>query len=168
MRCDPGVGLGVHDDDEVELVRPALVSLDQEGHVVDDHGIRIRGLRGGEELVRARPHGGVGDRVELLPSARVLEHDPAEGRPVERAVGRDDVRAEHLGDALQRRHPGLDDLASHAIGVDHDRAVLLQPSRDHRFAGSDPTGEGYEQHVAMLVARAGARHASGRHTGSSS
>ena len=122
----PGLGLGVHDDDEVELVGPALVTVDQEGHVVDDHGIRIRAPGGGEQFVRAlRTAGWVMalSRSRAFGSWKTIAPRAA---PVERAVGRDHVGAEHPRRCARAPASRVRRPRGPPVRVDHDRAVLLR------------------------------------------
>ena len=163
--ASPGVGLrhpaqlheaahphllgGAHHDDQVVLGGHAL--LDEQGHVVHDHGIRARVV---DELRGARPDRRVGECLEVAQGGRVPEDHPPERRPVEATVGAEHVRPEPVGHRGQRRRAGLDDLAGHGIRVDHHGAERRQQGRHGRLSGPDSPGEAHAQHVGDPSARA--------------
>ena len=130
-----------HDDDEVVL--RAQVLLDEERHVVHDDGVRPGR---GDELLGARPDGGVRERLEVSQGGRVTEDHPAERSTVQTAVRGDHVGAEAVDHGGERRHPGLDDLAGHGVRIDDGRPQRLQLRRHRRLAGADAPGEAHAQH----------------------
>lgn len=66
------------------------------------------------------------DRVELAALRLVREHDRAELRAVERAVGLQHVRAERRDDLRERGRARLHDLPREDVGVDDGEAVFPQ------------------------------------------
>ena len=83
-------------DDEPDLVAQRReAALDELDRLHDDgRGAVARGA--GDAIEDPRPDGRMDDRLEPRERLRVREHDAAEGRPVEGAVGRGDIGAERL------------------------------------------------------------------------
>src|SRR6478609_3796072 len=106
-------------DDGVEGVRAA--GLGEQRDVVDDDSVgRGRGLQRGVPLEDQRVH----DALEALALRLVVEDDLAEPRPIQVAVGGEDVRPERLDHLREPRRPPLDDLAGELVAVDDDRSQL--------------------------------------------
>jgi hypothetical protein len=83
------------------------------------------------------PDGGVHDRVQLRALRRVGEHERAECRPVQRAVGHDDRKPEGGLYARERGRPWRDDLAREHVRVDERDARGLKPRGHGRLARRD-------------------------------
>ena len=140
--------LGVHHDDEVELVGPARV--DEKGDVVHHDRVGIGGRRGGEQLLGADADRRMRDRIERCALLGRPEDECAEGCPIEAPVGGDDLAAELLRDPGQGGRAGFHDLAGDPIGVDHHRSMFGQAGRHHRLAGRDPAGEADQLHPTSV------------------
>ncbi len=68
-------------------------------------------------------------------------------RPVQCAVGSQDVLAELLHQGSQPLGARLDDLAGDDVTVDNHAAALGERGRHRRLAGADAAGEPDSQHV---------------------
>jgi hypothetical protein len=135
------VAVGVDHDHEV--VRRCQAALDEQGYVVDDD--RVGGClrdpaRGG------RPYERMDDLLEPAPRLAVAEHDPAQRRPVEAAVGAEDLLAEGRDHLRQPVRAGLDDLPREHVGVDDDRPVGGESRGSRALAGADAAGQTHHQH----------------------
>jgi hypothetical protein len=118
--------------------------LDQQGDVVDDDRVRLRGRH---QLPGAGADQGVHDRVEPAPRLVVGERLRGEHGPVERTVRGQDLRTELRHQPGEPLGPGLDHLTGDPVGVHQHGTVLGQPVRHGRLPGPDPTRQPHAQHA---------------------
>lgn len=154
---EPGdLGFPVGSDDD-NLVHPRIDSgFEEEGNVVDHHNLRIfsGGLPGQPGLFAGDT--GVDDALQPAQPGPVAEHDGAQRLAIEGAIGVEDGLAERLEDLSPGWFARLHDVVSQLVGIDDDRAALLEHSGDRTFARGDSAGESYENHDAELSTQGGA------------
>ena len=129
----PRLLVRAHDDDQVVAGAHAL--LDEQRHVVHDHGVRagvVDDLRGAP----ARSRGWV-MRLEVAQRRRVSEDDAAERRPVERTVVVEHGVAEPVDDGREAGAAGLDDLAGQASASTTTAPSAESWCATRRLAGPD-------------------------------
>jgi hypothetical protein len=134
------------DDDHCAVVEPSF-RLHEQRDVVHDHGAGLRLADLPQELGTDRR---VRDRFEVPSGLVVDERLLRQRRPVERAVGLQDVGAEPLDELLQRLGPGLDDLPRDEVGVDHERAPGAQQVGDGGLPRTDAARQADHEHGAGL------------------
>src|SRR5690606_27970418 len=85
-----------------------------------------------------------------LPACRgIREHAGAQRSPIERALGGEDIVAEHIADRGERGLAGLDHLASDHVRVDYWNPELLEEPRHGRLAARNPPRQPNLQHRAF-------------------
>jgi hypothetical protein len=139
----PQVGVGVHDDHQRKQRRHA--GLHQQRNVLDDD--RVFGHRR-NDLRAPLAHQRMNDAVEGLACLVVLESLGGQRRPVQCAVGREDVVAEGRDQRRQPLGTRFDHLARDDVGVDDDATALREGRRHRRLTGADAAGEPDPEHVA--------------------
>ena len=82
----------------------------------------------------------LGAAFRLIP-----EHARTQCRPVQRAIGLQDVGTKMRGDLCQCRFVGFDHDPGGNVCIHHRDAVLLKASRDCRFATANTAGDTHHQ-----------------------
>ena len=88
--------------------------------------------------------------LSVCPLVLVAERLGGQRRPVQRAIGQQDVLAERVDELGQPLGARLDDLAGDDVAVDDDAAALGERGGHRRLSGADPAGQADAQHVAAL------------------
>ena len=98
------------------------------------------------QLQAALLHSGMHDGVQRG-QRHVVAHDLAAQRgAIERAVGRQHVRAESSRNRREDRAPGRLRFANERVGVDDRGSPFAEEVDDGRFAGGDVAGESDVEH----------------------
>ncbi len=120
--------------------------FEQERHVVDDDGMRVFSccLCGESRLFACDT--GVDDAFKPTPLGLVSEYNGSQLPAIEGAVGIQYSLPECVDDLLPGGFAGLDDLMGQFVGIDHDRAALLQHLGNGAFSGRDAACEANENH----------------------
>jgi hypothetical protein len=139
-----GLAISRHDDGCIHSCVDA--GFKQERHVVNHHGLWIcsSGLFRQSSLFAS--DAGVDDAFELPAFFRIAEDDASEGLAVERAVGIQDSLTECFDNLSPGRFAGFNDFMSQFVGIDDDRAALLEHRGDGAFAGGDASCESDQNH----------------------
>ena len=95
---------------------------------------------------RLRAHQGMHDAVQRGALLVVDERLGRQGRPVQRAVGQQDVLAERVDQRRQPLGAGFDDFPGDHVAVDDDAAALIECGGHRRLAGADTAGQTDAQH----------------------
>ena len=119
----------------------------EQRHVVYDDRVRVIRFRLADQGVRAPSHFRVHDRVQPVQRLRVAEHDRAERRPVQAAIGQEDRVTERSRDLREPRGAGPDHDPGQFVSVDVHGTVQHEPARDGAFSGCDPAGQSYQVHA---------------------
>ena len=119
--------------------QPALDELDR----LDRRPRRAGRLRRGDRGQDPRPDRGMDDRLEVAQRRRVREHDPAERRPVERAV-RPSANSPAEPRDRRRRAPARPasstSRATRSASMTTTPGPLAEPARHGRLAAADRPG----------------------------
>ena len=116
---------------------------------MDDDG---PGRRRGGELGRSGPDEGMHDRIQVVESVAVSEHDSSQLGAVQLTVRADDARTESGDDGGKARRARSDDLSSDDVSIDNDRATLAQQRRHGALPRSETAGQ---PHVHLSEAPCG-------------
>lgn len=142
--CDLCFAVGGDHDGAVHSLIDA--GFEQERHVIDDDGVRVFscGLFGESRLLAG--DAGMDDAFELPAFHWIAEDDVSEGLSVKRAVLVEDRLSEKCDDLSPSRLAGLNDFTGQFVGIDDDRAVLLEHLGDGALAGGDAACEADQNH----------------------
>lgn len=120
--------------------------FEEQRHIVQHHGMRVLlccllrqpGLLAGDA--------GMDDGFQRQAFRWMAKDDGSEHVAIEAAVGIEDGLAERVDDGSPSRFAGLDDLPRQQVGIDYDRAALLEHLGDGAFAGRDAACEADHNH----------------------
>ncbi len=141
---DLGFSVGRDDDRTVDSVVDS--GFEQERHVVDDDGVRVFSccLFGESRLFACDT--GVDDAFKPTPLGLVSENNGSQLPAIEGAVGIQYSLPECVDDLSPSLFAGFDDLMGQFVGIDHDRAALLEHLGNGAFSGRDAACEANENH----------------------
>jgi hypothetical protein len=141
---DLGFAVGCDDDRPVDSVVDS--GFEQERHVVDNDGVRVFSccLFGESRLFACDT--GVDDAFKPTPLGLVSENNGSQLPAIEGAVGIQYGLPECVDDLSPSLFAGLDDLMGQFVGIDHDRAALLEHLGNCAFPGRDAACEANENH----------------------
>ena len=134
----------------------ACATFEQQ-RVVEHDQRRAGDPRAFEAVRHFAPHGGVHDLAEPAARIGVGEHDCAEPRAVEGAVGAHEVRAESVPERANHRHARGLQFVDDRIRVDHQRAERGEQARNRALARADPACEPHDSRHAPRMIRGLAR-----------
>ncbi len=136
---DLGFAVGRDDDGMVDSLFDA--SFEEERYVVDDDCTRVfsRSLFRQSSLFTGDAR--MDDMFELPAFFCVAEDDASESLSVERAVLIEDGLPEERDDLSPGRPTWFDGLMGQFVGIDHDRAALLEHLGNGAFSGRDAACE---------------------------
>jgi len=133
-------------DDDGGIDTCVNASLEQKRYVVDDDGVRVFSccLFGESRLFACDT--GVDDAFKPTPLGVVSENNGSQLPAVDGAVGIQYSLTEYVDDLSPGRFAGFDDLMGQFVGINDDRAALLEHLGDGAFAGCDTACEADENH----------------------
>jgi len=141
---DLGFPVGCDDDCPVDTLVDA--GFEQERHVVDDNRFRVFSRRLPREPLLFTSDAGVDDAFKPTPLGVVSENNGSQLPAVDGAVGIQYSLTEYVDDLSPGRFAGFDDLMGQFVGINDDRAALLEHLGDGAFAGCDTACEADENH----------------------
>ena len=134
---------GDHDD----LVNSFVYAgFEEEWHFVDDHSMGLALGNPTHESLLLAGDAGMDDAFELPAFRPIAEDDVPEGLSVEGSVWVEDCLPEQCDDLSPGRLAGFDDFMGQFVGIDDDRAALLEHLGDGTLAGGDAACEANENH----------------------
>ena len=86
------------------------------------------------------------DAFKPTPLGPVSENDGSQFTAIESVVRVEDGLAERFDDLSPGRLARLHNIAGQLVGINHDRAALLEHLRDGALAGSDASCESDQNH----------------------
>ena len=89
---------------------------------------------------------GMDDAFKLTKLGPVSENDGSQRMAIEGAVWIEDGLAERFHDLAPGRFAWFDDVSGQFVGIDDDRAALLEHLGDGAFAGGDAACEADQDH----------------------
>lgn len=128
--------------DDYRLIE-ALVDagLEEQRYIIQHHGMRVLSCGLLRQSGLFAGDAGVDDGFQRPAFCWMTKDDGAEHVAIEAAVRIEDVPAECVDDGLPGRFAGLDNVPPQQIGIDHDRATLLEYLGDGAFACRDAACE---------------------------
>lgn len=148
---DLGVAVGGDDDGVIDSLVDA--GFEEQGHVVDDHGLRVLSYRFSRQSDLFTRDTGMDDGFNRASFRWMAKDDGSECLAIEAAVRIEDGLAECFDDLPPSRLARLHDIASQLVGIDHHRAALLEHLGDGAFAGGDTACEADQDHAAEHTMR---------------
>jgi hypothetical protein len=139
-----GFPVGRDDDRTVDSLVDA--GFEQERHIVDDDCVWVLSSRLPCKPLLLTCDAWMDDPFELSAFRLIVEDDASESLPVERAVLIEHGFSEECDDLSPSRFAGFDDLMGQVVGIDHDRAALLEHLGNGAFSGRDAACEANENH----------------------
>src|SRR5580658_5762728 len=118
-----------------------------------DHQDLIRTARRGRACLERSADRRMRQVLQVRARPGIREHDLAQRRAIEMSVGCENPAPEALYQPLERRLPGLDDLACHLVAVEDWHAERTEELGGGGLAAGDAPGETDAEH-----ARTGGRH----------
>ena len=140
------MGFAVGCDDDGGIYSFVDAGFEQERHVVNHHGFWIcsSSLSGQSGLLPG--DAGVDDVFELPAFFGIAEDDASESLSVERAVLIEHGLPKESDNLSPSRLAWLDDFMGQFVGIDDDRAALLEHLGDGALAGGDTPCKPNEKH----------------------
>jgi hypothetical protein len=120
--------------------------FEEEWHFVDDHRMGFAFGDPTHESLLLAGDAGMDDAFELPAFRPIAEDDAPEGLSVEGAVRVEDCLPKYCDDGSTGRLARLHDIAGQLVGIDDDRAALLEHLGDGALAGGDAACEANENH----------------------
>lgn len=133
-------------DDDCTVDSLVDVGFEQQRYVVDYDGMRVFSccLFGESRLFACDT--GVDDAFKPTPLGLVSENNGSQLPAIEGAVGIQYSLTECFDDLSPSRFAGFDDVMGQFVGVDDDRAALLEHLGDGAFTGGDTSCEPDDNH----------------------
>lgn len=137
--CDLCLAVGGDDDDCVDSF--VYAGFEEERYVIDHHSMWIFsfGLSGEPGLFTR--NAGVDDSFKSAQLGPVSENNGSQLTAIEGAVRIEDGLTECFDDLPPGRFARLDDFMGQFVGVDDDRAAMLEHLGDRALAGGDTACE---------------------------
>ncbi|MEY4703829.1 MAG: hypothetical protein RL042_12 [Nitrospirota bacterium] len=142
--CNLCFAVGGDDDGGVDAFVDA--GLEEERHIVYHHGVRILSCGLFRQPGLLARNTGVNDPFQCTAFRWMVKDDRAEGVAVNGAVRIEDGLAECSDDLAPGRFARFDDLPRQLVGIDHNRAALLEHRGDGALAGGDAACEADHNH----------------------
>ena len=140
------LGIAVCPDDDGLIDAFVDAGFEEERHVVDDYGVRILSCGLSRESDLLARDTGVNDGFERTAFGWLAKDDGCERLAIETAVRIEDGIPERFDDLAPGRLVGLYDIAGQPVGIDHNRATLLEHLGDGALAGGDAACEADQNH----------------------
>lgn len=120
--------------------------FEQERHIVDDDRFWVLSRRLPREPLLLTCDAGMNDVFKATAFAWPAEYNGAEYVAIEGAVGIQDGLTEFVDDFSPGRFAGFDDVMGQFVGVNDDRAAMLEHLGDGALAGGDTACEADQNH----------------------
>ena len=140
------MGFPVGRDDDRTVDSLVYAGFKQERHVVDDDCVWVLSSRLSCEPLLLACDTRVDDAFKPTPLGLVSENNGSQLPAIEGAVGIQYSLTECFYDLSPSRFAGFDDLMGQFVGIDHDRAALLEHLGNGAFSGRDAACEANENH----------------------
>lgn len=136
----------VCDDDEGLIDSLVDAGFEEQGYIVNHHGMRICLCGLFRQFGLFARDAGMDDGFQRQPFGRMAKHDGSKRLAIEAAVRIEDGLAERFDDGPPGRFARFDDLPRQQVGIDYRGAALLEHLGDGAFAGRDAAREADHNH----------------------